>query len=179
MPALNTTIPIIWLAFWLYWLVAAITAKESVGSGRARSNGLPVFLVAVLVLHVFKWAMAVHAPAVQLVGVVLLLAGLGLALWARVHLGRNWGMPMTQRAEPELVTSGPYRCVRHPIYSGILLAILGTDLATDLSWLIAALVLGTYFVYSATVEEQNLLITFPSQYPPYRMRTKMMVPFVL
>ncbi len=178
-PALNTAIPIIWLFFWLYWLLAAITAKESVGSQRMRPTGLPVFLVAVVVLHLFKWGMAVTAPAVQVVGMVLLLAGLVLAVWARVYLGRNWGMPMTQRAEPELVTSGPYRYVRHPIYSGILLAMLGTALATDLSWLIVALMLGAYFVYSATVEERNLLITFPSQYPPYRTRTKMVVPFVL
>ena len=48
--------------------------------------------------------------------------GLGFAIWARVHIGRNWGTPMTQRDDPELVTSGPYRFVRHPIYSGILVA---------------------------------------------------------
>jgi protein-S-isoprenylcysteine O-methyltransferase Ste14 len=52
------------------------------------------------------------------------------AVWARLHVGRNWGMPMTQRAEPELVTSGPYRFVRHPIYSGLLTAMLGPRWST-------------------------------------------------
>jgi protein-S-isoprenylcysteine O-methyltransferase Ste14 len=48
-------------------------------------------------------------------GLALFSAGLGFAIWARVRLGRNWGIPMTQKDEPELVTSGPYHLVRHPI----------------------------------------------------------------
>jgi Putative protein-S-isoprenylcysteine methyltransferase len=67
------------------------------------------------------------------IGLVLFALGLAFAIWARIHLGRNWGTPMTQKDEPELVTSGPYHLVRHPIYSGILLAGVGT--ATALSWL--------------------------------------------
>ena len=53
----------------------------------------------------------------------------GLAIWARVHIGRNSGTPMTEKDDPELVTSGPYRVVRHPIYSGILVAGVGTAVA--------------------------------------------------
>ena len=56
-------------------------------------------------------------------------SGIGLAIWARIHLGRNWGMPTSQKADPELVTTGPYRFVRHPIYTGLLVALLGTALA--------------------------------------------------
>ncbi len=61
------------------------------------------------------------------VGLVLLAVGLGLALWARVHIRRNWGTPMKQKDEPEMVTGGPYRPVRHPIYSVILLAASATQ----------------------------------------------------
>jgi len=110
---------------------------------------------------------------------LLFLSGLGLAVWARVFLGRNWGMPMTQKDEPELVTGGPYGRVRHPIYTGILLAMLGTGLAVDLYWLIALGVTGPYFLYSAMVEEKRLIATFPVAYPSYRARTKMLIPFVL
>jgi protein-S-isoprenylcysteine O-methyltransferase Ste14 len=88
-------------------------------------------------------------------------------------------MPMTQRAEPELVTAGPYRLVRHPIYSGILLGLVGTSLAISLIGLVIALVVCAFFVYSATVEERNLTATFPSTYPEYREHTKMLIPFVL
>ena len=66
------------------------------------------------------------------IGLVLFGAGLSFAVWARIHIGRNWGTPMSQKDDPELVTSGPYRLVRHPIYTGILLAGLGTAVA--LSW---------------------------------------------
>jgi protein-S-isoprenylcysteine O-methyltransferase Ste14 len=88
-------------------------------------------------------------------------------------------MPMTQKDQPELLTSGPYRLVRHPIYSGILLAVLGTALATNLYLLIAVGVPGFYFVYSAKVEEKLLTASFPGTYPRYRGQTKMLIPFVL
>jgi protein-S-isoprenylcysteine O-methyltransferase Ste14 len=86
---------------------------------------------------------------------------------------------MTEKAEPELITSGPYRIVRHPIYLGLLLGVLGTALATDLIGLIIVPVLGGYFYYSASVEERNLTATFPTAYPAYRAATKMLIPFVL
>lgn len=115
----------------------------------------------------------------QIVGSVLFVAGLALAVWARIYLGRNWGMPMTKKDEPELVTSGPYRYVRHPIYSGLLLAVLGTALATNLYLLIALVLVGAYFIYSATVEERLMTDTFPGAYGKYKTATKMLVPSVL
>jgi len=124
---------VIWIAFRAYWLLAAVQAKQSVSNKRTWWPRLVVVIVGVLLLHVFKTgSLAVHAPVLQAVGAAFFVAGLLLAVWARIYLGRNWGMSMTQRAEPELVTSGPYAYVRHPIYSGILLAILGTALATNL-----------------------------------------------
>ncbi len=113
------------------------------------------------------------------VGLVVLVAGLGFAVWARRHIGRNWGMPMTEKATPELVTSGPYRLVRHPIYSGILIAAIGTALALGRTFLIAAAIATIYFLYSATVEERYLTKQFPDTYPGYKGTTKMLVPFVL
>jgi protein-S-isoprenylcysteine O-methyltransferase Ste14 len=133
-----------------------------------------------LLLRAFRAnSLAVHSPALETVGLILFLSGLALAVWARIYLGRNWGMPMTQKDEPELVTSGPYRLVRHPIYSGILVAVLGTSLATDLYWLIAFAVMAAYFVYSSKVEERLLTASFPATYPSYRTKTKMLIPFVL
>jgi protein-S-isoprenylcysteine O-methyltransferase Ste14 len=88
-------------------------------------------------------------------------------------------MPMSQKAEPELVTSGPYRFVRHPIYTGLLAALLGTALANNLIGLIIVVILGAYFYYAASVEEKNLTATFPTEYPAYRTNTKMLIPFVL
>jgi protein-S-isoprenylcysteine O-methyltransferase Ste14 len=176
--SLRTVLLIVWGVFWVYWLISAFTAKQ--GTGTRRPAGLFFFLPVLLVLRLFRTdGLVIHSPILQVVGVILFAAGLGLAVWARIYIGRNWGMPMTQKAEPELVTRGPYRYVRHPIYSGILLAILGTGVATNLSWLIPLVVCGAYFIYSATVEEKNLALTFPVAYPPYKARTKMLIPFVL
>ena len=119
-----------------------------------------------------------RSPALRAVGLVLVVAGLGIAVWARIVLGRNWGMPMTSKAEPELVTAGPYHVVRHPLYSGLVLAGLGTALANNFYWLIAWGALDVYFVYAALTEERLLAAAFPSSYPAYRARTKMLVPFV-
>jgi protein-S-isoprenylcysteine O-methyltransferase Ste14 len=180
MSALTIAITVGWVVFWVYWLISAARAKQSSQPRRTRPPGLFIAILLLLVLHAFKLGtLAVSSPAVQIAGASLFLAGLGLAVWARIFLGRNWGMPMTQKDEPELVTSGPYRYVRHPIYSGILLAMLGTALATSLYWLLAVGVLGIYFIYSATVEEKLMTASFPATYPSYRTRTKMLIPFVL
>jgi protein-S-isoprenylcysteine O-methyltransferase Ste14 len=96
-----------------------------------------------------------------------------------VHIGRNWGTPMTQKNDPELVTSGPYRLVRHPIYSGILSAGVGTAVALSWIGLTAIALIGIYFLYSARVEERYMDTRFPDAYPAYKRSTKMLVPFVL
>ncbi len=180
MSALTTAITIIWVAFWIYWLISAAGAKKGSHTRRTRPPGLFIGILVFLGLRAFKLGnLAVNSPVVPILGAILFLAGLGLAVWARIYLGRNWGMPMTQKDEPELVTSGPYRYVRHPIYSGILLAMLGTALATSLYLLLAVGVLSIYFIYSATIEEKLMTASFPATYPSYKTKTKMLIPFVL
>jgi protein-S-isoprenylcysteine O-methyltransferase Ste14 len=110
---------------------------------------------------------------------VVFLLGLALAVWARVYIGRNWGMPMSEKVDPELVTSGPYRSVRHPIYSGIILAMIGTTIGVSLYWLVAVVVMGAYFLYSAVVEERSMGRLFPGAYPEYKRSTKMLIPFII
>jgi protein-S-isoprenylcysteine O-methyltransferase Ste14 len=84
---------------------------------------------------------------------------------------------MTQKDEPELVTSGPYHLVRHPIYSGILVAGVGNAVALSWLWLIAVALAGFYFLYSATME-RYLAEQFPDTYPVYKRSTKMLLPFI-
>jgi protein-S-isoprenylcysteine O-methyltransferase Ste14 len=180
MSALNVAIAAIWIVFWIYWLISAVSAKKGSGAVRSRVPRLIIVVILVVLLRVLKLgSVSVNSVALEVVGSILFLAGLGLAVWARVYLGRNWGMPMTQKDEPELVTSGPYRYVRHPIYSGILLAMLGSALAASLYWLLALAILGAYFIYSATVEEKLMASSFPATYQSYKTRTKMLIPFVL
>ena len=170
-----------WAVFWLYWLISAVGVKQrSSGSRRIRPVGLLIILVGGSAIRLLRGSngLAVHSPAVQGVGAIAFVAGLGLAVWARV---RSW--PQLGNADDRKgrtgVTSGPYRFVRHPIYSGILLAMLGTALATNLYFLFALTLALAYFVYSASVEERLLSASFPDAYPRYRAHTKMLIPFVL
>ena len=86
---------------------------------------------------------------------------------------------MSRKDEPELVTTGPYRFVRHPIYTGIILAAVGTAVAGNWLWLTVVALMAGYFVYAAVVEERYLTVQFPDAYPAYRRSTWMLVPFVL
>ncbi len=170
-----------WAVFWLAWIGAAFFAKRS---RVPWSRELRVRLVIVVLVVVLVRVGAFHGHGVHTdswregVGLLLFAAGLGLAVWARVAMGRNWGTPMTTKDDPELVTGGPYRLVRHPIYTGILAAGCGTAVALSWAWLTAVALAAVYVVYSAVVEERYLAEQFPERYPPYRRATKMLVPFV-
>jgi protein-S-isoprenylcysteine O-methyltransferase Ste14 len=170
------------VAFWVYWLVSAAGAKHGTHRGLAgRVPRLFIIAAAVVLLRFsgLHGSGAVDSVALAAAGSALFAAGLALAIWARIYLGRNWGMPMTRKDEPELVTSGPYRFVRHPIYSGILLALLGTALTSDLYLLIVVALTGAYFIHAASVEERLMASAFPDAYASYKARSKMLIPFVL
>jgi protein-S-isoprenylcysteine O-methyltransferase Ste14 len=181
MRAVELIFAVVWAAFWLYWLVAAFSMKR----GRvpwSREIGIRAVIVVVVILLVRLGAFRDHSlgtdPWRAGLGLILFALGLWFAIWARRHIGRNWGTPMTQKDEPELVTSGPYHLVRHPIYSGILVAGVGTAVALSWMWLTAVALAGIYFVYSAIVEERYLTEQFPDTYRTYKRSTKMLVPFV-
>ena len=173
----------LWVLFWLAWLAAALTAKRPAQSRMRQFVGLRIALFIILILvgrsGAFKGHHAIVSnPILQVIGTALFLAGLGLALWARVYLGRNWGTPMSEKVDAELVTTGPYRYIRNAINSGLILAAIGTAVAVSWYWLVAAVFMGGYFIYSATVEEHIIERLFPKDYPAYKRSTKMLIPFL-
>ena len=182
MRAVELVFAVGWAAFWLYWLVAAASAKGGhiPWSRHLRIRAVIVVAVILLIrLGVLRGHGVNTDPWRAGLGLVLFALGLAFAIWARLHIGRNWGTPMAQKDDPELVTSGPYHLVRHPIYSGILVAGVGTAVALSWLWLTAVALAAVYFVYSATVEERYLTEQFPDRYPTYKRSTKMLVPFLL
>ena len=106
------------MAFWIYWLAASIGVKAG-QTGWTRFAGVRfgVILIILLLLRVraIKGHAATNDPWWQGIGLAVFLLGLALAIWARLYLGRNWGMPMSQKVDPELVTTGPYRSIRRAI----------------------------------------------------------------
>ena len=182
MHAVELVFGIGWAAFWIYWIVAAFSMKRGhVSWSRELRIRAVVFVGAIVLVRfgAFKHDGLNSDPWRAGLGLFLFALGLGFAIWARLNIGRNWGTPMSKKDQPELVTSGPYRLVRHPIYSGILLAGAGTAVALSWIWLIALALAGVYFVYSATVEERYLTEQFPDTYPAYKRSTKMLVPWII
>jgi len=182
----------LWLVLVVYWVVAARAAKRNIGSRwlwwREIAIRLGIFALLMLTVRMavvrralpdeYLYALST-SMLMGLLGFVICVLGVGLAIMARAYLGRNWGMPMSRKENPELVTNGPYALVRHPIYGGLLLAMLGSALGQSVLWLLPMIVYGPYFILSARREESLLTEQFAERYRVYMSRTKLLVPFVL
>ena len=177
----------LWVLFVAYWAVAAMSVKRSAGRRPWRREiGLRLIVIlliaALLQFRGLRHFLAETQRSVSYsgilgwIGVALCALGFGLAISARWHLGRNWGMPMSRKEQPELVTSGPYAHLRHPIYTGLILAMLGSALGVNVSWTLMLVPVGAYFIYSARREESAMLQLFPEQYAAYMARTGMLAP---
>ena len=180
----NWIIGACWLAFWVAWAVLALTF----GGGRQRSfspaaSGVRLLIVLSLFLGFFygtpRQPFGELTDELAAAGAALCVVGLLFAVWARVALGRSWGMPMTQHADPELVTSGPYRYVRHPIYTGLSVMLIGTSLVYPFPVALPCVLMIAYSVFCARREERDMELRFPQAYPEYKRHSKFLVPFLL
>jgi len=182
-------IGILWLAWLAYWWLSARSAKAAAKTESGWSQlaySLPIWLSAWLMLgrgvptEFLNRNIVPPRPELLIAGTVLVVAGLGFAIWARRHLGTNWSAPVSVKEDHELVTSGPYRFVRHPIYSGILLALLGTALAVGRTRGAIALVLAfAGFWQKLVLEERWMVETFGSAYTQYQTEVVALIPYVL
>jgi protein-S-isoprenylcysteine O-methyltransferase Ste14 len=174
-----------WLVLIVVWFLAAVVLGIG-GIGRTSTLGRVVRLLLVVAVWVavgygYRLPPLVSTPTMLRIAAVaagLCVAGCAFAIWARFSLGRSWGMPMTRHENPKLVTSGPYRVVRHPIYTGIVFMLVGTSLLYPIAAIPSAAFIA-YFVYSARREEVDMERQFPDDYPPYKRRSKMLIPFVV
>ena len=178
------------MALWLGWLAFWLIAARSTATTVARQA------VAARLAHlVFVWAGAalLFGHPHQLVtwyqpivpgdawvrwgGVVLVVLGIGFTVWARVHLGRFWSATVTLKAEHALIRSGPYALSRHPIYTGLLLALVGTAISRGTSADAAGLVLIVLGVLLKIRQEEALLLAhFGTAYRAYRQEVPMLIP---
>ena len=178
----TTSILVLWLVFLAYWAISAKGIKEDVYRENTwwRYVGIIlVFLYVALPLPSYlRGPFVPQNPATNTIAVALCAVGIALAIWARRHLGANWSAFPALKKEHELVTSGPYRFVRHPIYTGILCAILGSVLIADVFWFVVLIFFGGVFAYRVKAEERIMMERFPETYPDYKKRTKALIPFV-
>jgi protein-S-isoprenylcysteine O-methyltransferase Ste14 len=182
----------LWLTLVAYWSLSASAVNRSIGGRwiwwREIAVRLGFFALVVLALRVAILGHALPNAGLYalntsmllgLIGFVLSVLGIGLATLARAYLVRSWCMPMSNEENRELVTTGPYTFVRHPMYGGMLLAILGSAIGQSVFWLLPLIVYGPHFIRSARREENLLSERFPERYRAYMKRTKMLLPFVL
>ena len=179
-----------WGVWALYWLIASINVKISVRKESVASRMSHLVPIAIAVALLFGWPRlqrpdiaAQLAPAAAWLfraGAVLTASGLLFAVWARVHLGRNWSATVTIKEQHELIADGPYRFVRHPIYTGLLVAVIGTAVArADWRGILAAAIVFWALWRKLTIEERWLGQEFGAAYADYRSRVAALVPFIL
>ena len=179
-------IGILWFAWALIWVLAAFTAKRTrreEPAGARLAYLIPVILAALLLFsHSFRTGpltlrVVPASPPVEWAGVGLTALGIAFTFWARIHLGRNWSGRVVIKQEHELIRTGPYTRVRHPIYTGLLLAIFGTALAMgELRAFLALALAAVHFVRKAKREESFMSQEFGEEYAEYRSRTGMLIP---
>ncbi len=177
-----------WVGIIAVWIVAAFSVKRTRARQPLLHRVLYLALTVVTAVLLIKasaratlWnrSLLPHTLGTGIAADVLVAAGLFIAIWARVTLGGNWSARVTLKENHELIQRGPYRMVRHPIYSGILGMVLGTAiLAGRVSGLVALLLCCLGFWVKARQEEKLLTRHLPG-YAEYKSRTKALVPFIL
>ena len=184
----NPAIGYIWGVLGLVWLVGLAFTKRTL---RSQSYGTRAFHLVLALLgfallggHYFRqgWLgmrFLPDTPTWAVTGLALTLVGCLFAIWARVTLGANWSGPATVKADHALIVSGPYALARHPIYTGLLVAALGTGLATGkMRCILGFGIIVLALIVKMSQEERLMLQTFPEAYPAYRRRVKALIPGV-
>ena len=182
------TIAWLWIAWALFWLVMAIGTKRTQRREPPGSR-LGYVLIGVIGGLLIAWRGLPWAPFMNLrlwpraplpywIGVVVLIAGLAFAVWARVHLGSNWSGSVTVKEGHELIRTGPYGYVRHPIYTGLVAGLLGTAICSGtLRAALGLVIITAALTRKLRTEERFMRETFPAEYPDYAASVPALIPF--
>jgi protein-S-isoprenylcysteine O-methyltransferase Ste14 len=176
----------LWMTFFVLWMGAALFTKraaERISWRRTLYYGIPVALGYYLM---FSWRFDIawlqhrlfqRTGVVDWVAIVITVAGMAFATWARAYLGRNWSSAPMLREHHELIRSGPYRLVRHPIYTGIIVAMMGTFLANGkVRGALAVVLVWLAWTIKSRMEEEFMVRNFGAEYEDYRRTTGAVFP---
>jgi protein-S-isoprenylcysteine O-methyltransferase Ste14 len=177
-----------WCAMLAVWLIGALTTKRAVRRYSRFSRILETAVLIIAYFLIFDTDFSVGflrarvlpaTPSAHILGVAVTFAGLLFAIWARFRLGRNWSGEITIKQDHELIRTGPYSVVRHPIYSGLLLGLLGTAIAFgEVRDFIGVLLASVAWRLKSLVEEQYMTEQFGAEYTNYKREVKALVPFI-
>jgi protein-S-isoprenylcysteine O-methyltransferase len=177
---------VLWVAFLVVWLIWAIRTKP-VQSREGVSSRLSYTIINVAAFYlmfsgdVLRGYLRAHLYSpnslTDAAGIAITFAGIAFAVWARVYLGGNWSSSVTLKVGHQLVRRGPYRWVRHPIYTGLTLAMLGTAIVrAQLRGVIAVVLVYIGFKIKSKIEEHVMTETFGAEYDDYRSQTGAIFP---
>ncbi len=175
----------LWVGFSLYWWWAARNASVAARSETSASRMVHLVIISagqmlvLLPVPGLRGALWPASPWIVALGLAVNVGALALAVWARRVLGRHWSGEITTKVDHELITSGPYAFVRHPIYTGMLALCVGTTLVYD-EWhaLAGTLLVAISYARKIRLEEKNLSQAFGAQWDDYRARVKGLIPGV-
>jgi protein-S-isoprenylcysteine O-methyltransferase Ste14 len=184
---ISNLIPAMWVVWASYWAVSARAAKLTVRreSRASRLLNLTPLVIGALLLAVphvpsplFATRILPRSLATYFTGVALVFLGLAFAVWARRHIGTNWSGTVTVKQDHELVRTGPYRIVRHPIYTGLLAAFAGSAVARgELRGVWAILLCAVAFQIRVRLEERWMRQEFGAEYASYSAEVPALIPF--
>jgi protein-S-isoprenylcysteine O-methyltransferase Ste14 len=183
------TVGAIQITFWTYWLVSAIQNRSAFKRKQSGRAMLPLIVTLVLIWGFISSQVSPGLTQLRvipdgivpgLLGIVITVLGLGFAVWARIHLGRNWSSIPGIKVDHTLIRTGPYRFVRNPIYTGILFGYAGTAIVIGELWaFVLILYLLAVFLMKIHGEEKFLLEEFGEDYVRYRKEVKALIPYLL
>jgi protein-S-isoprenylcysteine O-methyltransferase Ste14 len=178
----------VWSLVGIYWVVGMVLAKRTIKSESIRSSATHIALGCAAVLLVWDpatgkgflgYRLTSAADWVAWLGLALTIGGCAFAVWARTILGSNWSSMVTVKQDHELILRGPYAVVRHPIYSGFLLALTGTVIAVgEIRAFIGLGLAFIGFLLKSTAEEKFMREEFSTEYSRYSQRVRRLIPFV-
>lgn len=185
---LTLGLKITWAVFVFVWIIGAFTSKQTVRRQSLTSRfGMGAIAIGEYWLlfwtakHFgFAYRRFLPESIVGLwVGLLMTIAGVIFAIWARVTLGRNWSGIITVKQNHELVRTGPYALARHPIYTGVTFALIGTAVFFgEIRTLILVIAALSVFIHKLKIEEQFMGQQFGPDYARYQEETKTLVPFI-
>jgi len=184
----SSIVSVLWMIFAAVWLIAWLRTKRTLEQAPLSSRllyAVPVLIGSYLLFSknvAFGWPLVrlyPGNPVIDAIAVFLTALGIGFAIWARFYLGTNWSSAVSVKVGHELIRTGPYTWVRHPIYSGLLLALMGTALEQDrVIALIAVALFWLGFWIKSRMEEEFMRKTFGEQYIEYSRSTGALIPRV-
>jgi protein-S-isoprenylcysteine O-methyltransferase Ste14 len=171
----------LWLVVIVYLTIAAIGVKRDTSGSVRQRLGIMFGMIAAVglpLLPVFHFLNFTPGPVVGIIGLIICIVGWAFFVWARQTLGKNWSGNVSIQEGHELVTSGPYALVRHPMYSGGLIACIGSAIVVGGPFVLLLVLLTPLFLWRVGAEDKLMGQQFPNEYPAYKKRTKALIPFI-